>query len=213
MAAPATWTDLKITLEAWAVRDDLEDRIPEAISLAEVWFQRELFSPEREEVATLTVTNGVASLPSDFGGVKMVYVDGSPDTVLLATTPDQLRDMYPTTDADTPCHYAIEGETMLFGPIPTSGLVIKLRYIEGILALGSGQATNWLLTDHPDIYIHASLAEIFDWARNYEAADRSRGHAAAIADSINRAGRRRKTNSGPLVARARSTDQTQAYRL
>src|SRR4051812_7879200 len=119
MTAPATWEDLKIALEAWAARDDLEERIPEAISLAEAWFQREIFSPERIETATLTVTNGVANLPADFGGVKTVYVDGTRDTVLDQLTPSDLRRTYPGTETTTPCHFAIEGETMLFGPIPS----------------------------------------------------------------------------------------------
>jgi hypothetical protein len=200
MAVPTTWTELKTELAALAIRDDLDDLIPNFIGYAENWFQRELFSPEREETATLTVTNGVASLPTDFGGVKMVYVDGDRDTVLSQVTPDRLRALYPSTDTDTPLHFAIEGETMLFGAIPTTGLVIKLKYIEGILTLGSGQATNWLLTDHPDLYVNASLAELYAYTRDTEAEQYRRGKAASIAESINRAGRRRKTNSGPLRA-------------
>lgn len=211
MTAPATWEDLKITLEAWAARDDLEERIPEAISLAETWFQREIFSPEREESATLTITNGVAALPTDFAGVKRVYQDGDIIEGIEKVTMDTLRDLYPGSNSGTPRHYAIEKEQIAFGPYPSG--TVKLVYIEGITRLSDSQATNWLLTDHPDLYIAASLAELFEFARSYDASDRWRARAVGIAGSVNRAGRRRSINSGPLTARPRNTDQVQAYGL
>lgn len=204
MAVPTTWTELKTELATLAIRDDLEDVIPNFIGYAENWFQREIFSPEREETATLTITDGVASLPSDFGGAKMVYVDGATDTVVNQTTPAVLRTMYPTSTTGTPLHFAIEGETMLFGPVPTAGLVVKLKYIEGITPLGTSNATNWLLTDHPDIYVNASLSELHSYLRDYGEADRRRAMAEIAKESILKASRRRKGNSGPLAATNRT---------
>lgn len=209
--AITTWSELKLALEAWTSRDDLEDRIPEAISLAEKWFQREIFSPEREEVATLTVTNGVASLPADFAAVKRVYQDGDVIENIERVTMDTLREMYPGTTSGTPRNYAIEREQIAFGPYPSG--TVKLVYVEGITPLSSVQTTNWLLTDHPDLYLAASLAELFEFSRNYDASDRWRERAVGVAGSVNRAGRRRSINSGPLTARPRNTDQVQAYGL
>lgn len=200
MAIPTTWTELKAELATLSIRDDLTDVIPNFIGYAENWINREVFSPEREETATLTVTSGVASLPADFGGVKMVYVDGTTDYVLAPMTPALLRASYPTTTTGTPAHFAIEGETILFGPWPASSDTIKLKYIEGITALGEDTASNWLLTDHPDLYVNASLAELYAYTRDTEAEAFRRNKALAIANSINVVGRRRKTNSGPLVA-------------
>lgn len=203
MANPTTWAELKTSLTTRMIRDDLADVVAEHISTAECWMQREIFGPEREVSTTLTVTDGVATLPDDFGGVKLVYVDGTSDTVLEHVTPSELRELYPTANTGTPLHFAIEGETMLFGPVPSSGLVIKLQYVEGIPALGDSQATNWLLTDHPDLYVYASLAELCEYTRDFIEADRHRAKAAIIADSVQRSFRRRKTNSGPLAASAR----------
>jgi hypothetical protein len=200
MAVPTTWTELKAELAALAIRDDLTELIPNFIGYAENWFQRELFSPEREETATLTVTAGSATLPADFGGVKMVYVDGTTDHVLNPMTAPQLRASYPTTTTGTPAHFAIEGETILFGPHPASSDTIKLKYVEGITALGDAAATNWLLTDHPDLYVNASLAELYAYTRDPEGEAYRRGKALAIANSINVNGRRRRANSGPLAA-------------
>lgn len=198
MSVPTTYATLQTEIATLAVRDDLTDLIPNFIGYAENWFQRELFSPEREETVTLTVTNGVASLPTDFGGVKMIYVDGTTDTVLDPMTAAKLRTSYPTATTGTPMHYAFEGETVLFGPVPSSGLVIKMKYIEGITALSTDNTTNWLLTDHPDLYVNAALAELFDYTRDADQAALRRQKAVVAANSINRQGQRRKGNSGPL---------------
>lgn len=200
MSIPTTWTELKAELASLIIRDDLTDLIPNFIGYAENWMQREIFSPEREDSATLTITNGSAPLPADYAGLKTVFVDGSVDQPLSPLTPDELRGRYPTVNTGTPFHFAIEGENMLFGPWPTSGTSVVLKYIEGIPKLGAMQATNWLLTDHPDLYVNASMAEAFEYARDWDAGNRRRTAASAIADSVLRAGRRRKTNSGPLAA-------------
>jgi hypothetical protein len=208
---PQTWEELKACLAANMIRDDLEDIIPEKIAVTERWFQREIFSPEREVSVTLTITNGVATLPTGFGGVRTVYVDGTRDTVLDQVSPSDLRTRFPGTDTGTPLVFAIEGLTMLFGPIPSTGMVVKLKYFEGILPLGESQATNWLLTDHPDLYIHAGLAELHEYVRDYAAADRHRAIAGATANSVGQYARRRRSNSGPLVAKARNTDSMLSY--
>lgn len=200
MAVPTTWAELKAEVANLSLRDDMTDLIPNFIGYAEALFQTVIFSPEREEVATLTVTNGVAALPADFSGIKTVYVDGDVDRPLLPLTPDRLRALYPTADTGTPIHYAVEGETMIFGPIPASGTVIKLRYVEAITPLGESQATNWLLTDHPGVYVQGALAELYAYLRDGEAQADAEARRNQLIDLVNIAGRRRKTNSGPLVA-------------
>jgi hypothetical protein len=44
------------------------------------------------------------------------------------------------------------------------------------------------------------LAELYEFTEHYEKADRCGARRDQTMDSINRAARRRKTNSGPLVA-------------
>src|SRR5690349_19844709 len=104
MTIPANWTQLKAEIATLSVRDDLDDLIPNFIGYAENWMQRELFSPEREESAALSITDGVASLPSDFVGVKTVFVDGASDTVLRQITPQHLRELFPSTNTGTPLY-------------------------------------------------------------------------------------------------------------
>lgn len=205
MAAPTTWTELKAELLADCMREDdevLTARLPYFIGRAESHFQRELFSPEREAAATLSLTDGAADLPADFGGVKLVWADGAADTVIEQVTPGRLRELYPTDASGTPLHFAIEGETILLRPVPATSAVVKLAYIEGIPELGESQASNWLLADHPDVYVQASLYELYRFTEHFDKADRCRFERDALVASVNRTARRRKTNSGPLVASA-----------
>jgi hypothetical protein len=177
MAAPTTWTELKAELLADCMREDDEAliaRLPYFIGRAEAHVQRELFSPERQARATLTPVNGVVALPVDFDGVSTVWINAPVARVLAAVTPSALRRRYSTAAMGTPRHFAIDGETMLLGPVPGEGQTIALTYIEGIAALGPGQATNWLLRDHPDVYVGASLAELYEFTEHHEKADRCR---------------------------------------
>jgi hypothetical protein len=203
MAAPTTWTELKAELLADCMREDDEvliARLPFFIGRAEAHLQRELLSPEREARDTLVSASGVAALPEDFGGVKAVWSEAPVTRVLDAVTPSALRQRYSVAAVGIPLHFSIEGEIMLLGPTPPDGHAIELTYIEGVPTLGPKRACNWLLADHPDVYVQASLAELYEFIEHFEKADRCRAKRDQTTDSINRAARRRKTNSGPLVA-------------
>jgi hypothetical protein len=202
MAAPATWSELKVELLADCMREDdevLTTRLPSFIARAEAHFQRELFSPEREVKATLVVASGMAALPADFGGVRTVWVDAPITRVLEAVPPSALRQHHPSTAAGGPRHFAIEGETLLLRPVPADGQPIMLTYIEGIPPLGLRRACNWVLSDHPDLYVQAALAELYEFTEHYEKADRCREHRDQAIASINRSARRGQFRSGPLA--------------
>ena len=57
----------------------------------------------------------------------------------------------------------------------------------------------WLLTDHPDIYLSATLHHAFLFQIDEGRAAMWAAKAAAAIEDLNKAGRRR-SNSGPLVA-------------
>ena len=200
MADPQTWAELKTSVGNWTNEDFTTAQIEEFISLGERHLNRTVFTPDREAALSITADAQSETLPADFWGFKSgPYVDAATDVALVRLTPGDLRATYPDGTVGTPAHFAIEGENILFGPIPSSS-AIKGTYYATIPALGASQATNWLLTDHPDAYLAAVLVEAFafhmDEARvGFWTARRD----DKIAD-INRSGARRSANSGPLVA-------------
>lgn len=157
---PTTWAELQTTLANRLDRDDLSAEIPEAIALAERRFQRTLFAPEREIVTDLAIDAETASLPADLWGIKALHLATDPKTVLEPMTLSELRNTFSANAGGRPQNYAIAGETILFGPAPDAAYTGRLTYIQTIPALGQSQATNWLLTDHPDVYLHGALHEL-----------------------------------------------------
>lgn len=207
---PITWTALKTSARAWLDSDTTgisDDQLEECIGLAERHFNRTVYTPDRESAFSISADAQSEALPSDFGGFKSgPYVDGATDVILERVTPGELRSMYPTSATGTPQHYAIEGENILFGPIPASATAIKGTYYAVISPLNGSTATNWLLTDHPDLYLAGTLHYGFTFRMDPEHAGYWLSMMQAHIETINRAGIRRATNSGPLASSS-STSQ------
>jgi hypothetical protein len=158
---PTTWTELKASLANWLNRDDLDNvEIPEAIALAERRFQRSVFSPEREVTTDLVVDAEAVALPADLWGIRAIFLATDPKTMLESMTLAELRNAFAANATGRPQNYAIRGEQILFGPAPDASYVAGLTYIQTIPALGAGQASNWLLADHPDLYLYGALHEL-----------------------------------------------------
>lgn len=161
---PQTWTELKASLAEWLNRSDLTSKIPEFIAFAERKFNRTLITPERETTATLTATSSVA-LPSDFWEMRALHIEADPRVRLEQVTPNVLRSAYSSDTTGKPRAYALIGANIILGPAPDSAYSLTIDYYQTIPALASGQATNWLLTAHPDLYMYGSLlqAEAYVW--------------------------------------------------
>jgi hypothetical protein len=201
---PITWSALKTSVRDWCDSDTggiSDDRLEECIALAERHFNRTIFTPDREAAFSVSADAQSEALPADFWGFKSgPYVDGTADIVLERLTPGALRAMYPTTGTGTPRHFAIEGENILFGPIPASATAIKGTYYTVISPLSGSTATNWLLTDHPDVYMAGTLYYVFLFRQDRDNAANWLALMGAHIETISRSGRQRSANSGPLAA-------------
>lgn len=159
---PSTHATLVTSLANWLNRTDLSTtEIPEAIALAERHFQRVLNIPEQEAETTLTATAETVALPSDFVRMTDCYLNTDPRNYLEPMPLPTLRTTYSAQTTGKPQNYAIRGESLVLGPAPDTSYDLKLAYFAKYTALTSGTATNILLTDHPDVYIYGSLAEIY----------------------------------------------------
>jgi hypothetical protein len=200
---PTTWAELKASLANWLARDDLSQaEIPEAIALAERRFQREIVAPEREATATLVTTAEAIDLPADLWGIRAAFLDTDPRTALEPMTLAALRNVHRAAATGRPQNYAVRGEQLVLGPAPDTGYDLVLTYVQTIPALGDAQPSNWLLADHPDVYLNGALAELHALLRDAEgmALHEARLHAAI--DSINRSAARRTHGAAPFRLRA-----------
>lgn len=158
--AIGTYSELKTAIANFLARDDLTDRIPEFISLAEARMGRELGTRSQTKRATATLTAGDAfvSLPTDLRSIRSVKLNTNPAEVLEYYTPNALDSYYSSTATGKPRAYTVFGTEMKFAPSPDSGYTAEIIYGEGMDELSDSNTSNTVLTRHPDAYLYGSLA-------------------------------------------------------
>jgi hypothetical protein len=158
--AIGTFSELKTAIANFLARDDLTDRIPEFISLAEARMGRELGTRSQTKRATATLTAGDAfvSLPTDLRSIRSVKLNTNPAEVLEYYTPNALDSYYSSTATGKPRAYTVFGTEMKFAPSPDSGYTAEIIYGEGMDELSDSNTSNTVLTRHPDAYLYGSLA-------------------------------------------------------
>lgn len=176
----STFAELKAAIASWLARDDLTTQIPDFITLFEATACRELRVRPTELTATLTVTAGSATLPTDFLGVRRLTWTGSPTIDLEYVHPSWLSQNYPTSAAGTPRVYTIEGGTIKVRPLDNTALELLYR---AKTAAVSG-SLNWLFTNHPDAYLFGSLAEAYMFNKDPDNAAMWEGRRDKVLQSI-----------------------------
>ena len=186
------------------IRDEMDDdgfsidRIYRAIARAEAVFNRELRCPRMETEYTFTTSSEATELPNDFLQLRTVYAEGSPDNPLDSMSPAGLRQRY-RGEAGTAMAYALENRRIMLGPIGETTLTIV--YYARIPALTDSNPVNWLLDEHPDAYLHQTLAVLFNKTGDSERAALNLNVASGLLASINEAGKKNRWGAGPLVPR------------
>lgn len=159
--AIGTYSELKTAIANFLARDDLTDRIPEFIALAEGRMGRmlESRSQEKRATATLTASDAFVSLPTDLRSIRLVKLNTNPIEVLEYYTPAKLDETYSSTAIGKPRGYTVIGTEIKFAPTPDSGYTAEIVYIEGVPDLSDSNTTNTILTRHPDAYLYGALAQ------------------------------------------------------
>jgi len=166
-----TYTGLKASIADWLHRSDMTAIIPDLIVLAEARIARDLRLRRQISSTTLTTVAGTQSvaLPSDFLEVENLSVSStSPARNLVYLNIEALDVKYPSGSyTGTPVAYTLEGNSLLLGPTPDAAYSIGMLYYARLAALSS-TPTNWLLSNHPNIYLFGALAEAGDYVRDIQ---------------------------------------------
>ncbi len=160
--ALATYTDLQAAVAGWMNRTDLTAAIPDFVALAEARISRDLRIRKQVATTTLTCVAGTqyVTLPSDFLEIENITLTStSPPASLSVVTPEILDRKYPAGyQTGQPQVYALLGDYINFGPTPDAAYTVALDYYARLAAL-SVTPTNWLLTNHPMVYLAGALCE------------------------------------------------------
>ena len=159
--AISTFDELKTAAANWLGRDDLTDRIPEFIALAEGRINRTVFARAQEAraTATLTADDAYTALPTDLRTIRAVQLNTTPTTVLRFMPPSQLERTYPSTTTGKPLAYAVIGGEIKWAPTPDTGYTAEILYTQGIPALSDSPTNNTYLIRSPDAYLYGALTE------------------------------------------------------
>ena len=169
--AITTYDQLKDAVGNWLDRTDLDDRIPEFIELAEANFNRVIRQPDMiTKNDSFSIAGRYTTLPTDTLEIVRIVLDLTPVIVLEYMTPEELSERRITlTGTGKPDYFTTIGGSanqleVLRSPDDT--YTASIIYYTRIPALADG--TNWLLTNHPDIYLFGALVEAEPYLKNDE---------------------------------------------
>mgnify|MGYP003646784692 CR=1 FL=1 len=153
------YTDLQASLANWLNRTDLTNEISQDfIVLAEKDFNSKLRIRKMIDQTTITLNGETSPLPSDFLQVRDMYIlNGGTKYALTYLTPAQMDQIKGGSTSGQPSSYTILGDNIRFAPIPDSDYTLYLNYYKQFPGLSSTNSTNYILTNHPAIYLYGSL--------------------------------------------------------
>lgn len=176
MAQITDYTTLKDNAAGWLTRasdTDFTTDVPTMIQLAEQRLRRDPRLRKLQYRGAFTISANGDSLPSDFKSLdSWVYLGESLYGPIETVGFDKLAELRGRFGPTGQPRYAtiIDGSTVQYAPGPDATYTSYMTYNRKITALSSSNTSNWLLADHPDIYLFATLAEAEPWLRDDERA-------------------------------------------
>jgi len=158
----STYSELVTAVTRHSFRSDLTSDIPNFIQLCEADMQVRLKNVDFEGTSTLTVTAGVAALPSDYRGMRNVYWSGDYKRPMQYITPDKFDAIILTSNL--PNFYTIKGTNIVLSSTLDGSAVIN--YMASFTGLSGSNATNAIITKYPDAYLHGTMTQLFIFARD-----------------------------------------------
>jgi hypothetical protein len=163
----STYSELKTAIAAWAHNTALTNVLADFVTLAESRINRLGLFNEMEQEATLTATpsSRYIALPSGFIEPKGLWLTTYGDRIPIHFLPVEQMPVY--DDSGQPDYWTIDGSNIAFDRPASIAYTYVLRYT-GKFTLSDASPTNWLLTNHPDVYLYAALMESAVYSRNPE---------------------------------------------
>lgn len=180
--AITTYAELQTAIGNWLDHSLFTARIPEFIALFEACANRKLRTRAQETSTNLMPSSGAVALPADYLSWRRVAWTGSSRVELQYVHPSYLQAAYPSSPADVPRVFTIEGSTLKVRPADDTA--IELDYFQKVPALSESTTTNWLLSVHPDLYLFGALVEAEMFGVNDERAPLWKSRRDEIFDEI-----------------------------
>jgi hypothetical protein len=161
--ALSTYAELKTGIANWLNRTDLTDEISDDfIKLTEADFNAKLRIRAMEQIDSITIDEETETVPTGFIGVRSFYILlASHKYPLKYLTPHNMFDIRGGSQTGRPRAYTIESddetEKFRFAPSPDATYTGYLSYYKAISTLSASNTSNWMLANHPAVYLYGSL--------------------------------------------------------
>ncbi len=156
--ALSTYTELQVSVAGFLNRQDLNSAIPDFIALGEAANNRRLRVLQMEGRDSGTTSGGTIAVPTDWLQTRTLRVAnptaGMPKLDYVGE--EEWDELEASGLTGSPRYYTIINGAFQILPAPSSDVTYTLRYYQMIPSLAAN-ATNWLLTKSPDLYLYGSL--------------------------------------------------------
>lgn len=201
-----TYDELKAAVGSWLKRTSLDTEIPNFIQLAEAHFNRTIRATEMEARSRTTVNDEFVPKPDDFLALREIHIEGAIDQPLKYVTPQELSHIENSAYGGTPFVYTMVDQHIKIYPAPTTEnpIDVEIIYIQKIPALSTSNQTNWLLTNHPDIYLHGALHQAEGFFYNDRRMPIWERKCDLAIQALNESANRSRSGTGPMIPRVRN---------
>lgn len=117
-----------------------------------------------EQRVTATVSEEYVSLPTGFLEMRNFQLNTSPKQVLKFVTPEYIDTFWSGSTTGRPLIYTFIGGEIQLAPSPDASYTAEMTFYEKWDI--ASDATNWLLTNAPSVYLYGSLLQAEPFLRN-----------------------------------------------
>ena len=158
----ATFSDLKPSVANYLNRNDLDDVIPDFVTLTENRLNRDLRVRTNLIRAETTTTASTAfyNLPNDLIELRNITYDTASSSYSLEyLSPESLSREYGAYTSGKPRAYTNLGKDIKLGPTPDAAYTININYFKKLETLSDANTTNLILTEFPELYLFGACLE------------------------------------------------------
>lgn len=158
----ANYAELQTAVSDWLHRAGLSTRAPDFIQHGEAWLNRKLRTVDMEETYAFNMTTDdrLDTLPAGYLELQsLIYT--SPVEEIIFVEPTALIPLI--IGSGKPEYFTIK-DGLEWNCIPSSAYACEMHYIKALDI--ASDTTNWLLTNHPDIYLYASIVSASVYVNN-----------------------------------------------
>lgn len=164
-----TYSELKSAIAGWAHNTALTTQIPDFISFAEASFNRILRLRTMESDNALTLAYGTRTVAIPSGYIEPIslrlIITGEPYRVLTPRMPQELNINVSSNAARRPEYWTINGTNIEFPNLADETYSLTFRMVTAF-SLSDASPTNWLLINHPDLYLYGSMLQAAPYMAN-----------------------------------------------